>query len=272
MPAIQQQTWFITGCSSGFGEQYLAHLRATGATILDLDITAPQAELNAKFRQAVDIYSGVDVLVNNAGYIQAGTVEESRQEEMQQCLDTNLHGPLNMTRAALPHLRSRGKGLLIYMSSQCGFYGEPALSSYCTSAIESLSKELAWLAPNIKPLLIEAGIFNTEVMNKINHVPHRVEFWRPLNDACRERSVGNYRNEPGNAEDLISKIIQIAKGVGIAKGREIPLWIPFGSDCLEVYREKINHLNTVVDDWEEVARSTNFPGHKGPMPRVPVQN
>jgi hypothetical protein len=97
MASPKKQTWFITGCSSGFGELFvrqlralgdnvvatgrnanerLAHLRDTGATILELDVTAPQAELNAKFQQAVDIYGGVDVLVNNAGYIQCGAVEE----------------------------------------------------------------------------------------------------------------------------------------------------------------------------------------------------
>lgn len=97
MASLKKQTWFITGCSSGFGELFvrqlralgdnvvatgrnanerLAHLRDTGATILELDVTAPQAELNAKFQEAVDIYGGVDVLVNNAGYIQCGAVEE----------------------------------------------------------------------------------------------------------------------------------------------------------------------------------------------------
>lgn len=96
MDSSNKQTWFITGCSSGFGELFvrqlralgdnvvatgrnverLAHLRDTGATILELDVTAPQAELNAKFQQAIDIYGGVDVLVNNAGYIQCGAVEE----------------------------------------------------------------------------------------------------------------------------------------------------------------------------------------------------
>jgi NAD(P)-dependent dehydrogenase (short-subunit alcohol dehydrogenase family) len=55
---------------------------------------------------------------------------------MQRSLDTNLHGPIKLTRAALPHFRSKGdqgQGLLIYMSSQAGFYGEPAAAGYCAS-------------------------------------------------------------------------------------------------------------------------------------------
>ncbi|KAL2812317.1 hypothetical protein BJX63DRAFT_397097 [Aspergillus granulosus] len=298
--ASRKQVWFITGCSSGFGEQFvrqlralgddvvatgrdaevkLAHLKDTGATILDLDVTAPQAELDAKFQQAIDIYGTVDVLVNNAGFIQCGAVEELTQEDMQHSLDTNFHGPINLTRAALPHFRSKGEqgqGLIIYMGSQSGFYGEPAASAYCASkfalegAVESLAKELAFLAPGIKPLIIEAGIFSTEVMKNINHVPHRVEFWRPLNDACRVRGAGNYRNEPGNAVELVSKVIQIAKGVGVAEGKEVPLRVPFGSDCVGFLKEKIAHLQGVLEEWEGVARSTDFEGHKGPMPDLPA--
>lgn len=92
------QTWLITGCSSGFGELFvrqlrkagdnviatgrnsetkLAHLRETGATVMDLDVSAPAAEIEAKMAEAWNIYAGgIDVVVNNAGYILSGAVEE----------------------------------------------------------------------------------------------------------------------------------------------------------------------------------------------------
>ncbi|KAJ5666730.1 hypothetical protein N7462_011139 [Penicillium macrosclerotiorum] len=278
------QTWFITGCSSGFGEQLvrqlralgdnvvatgrnadtkLAHLKDTGATILDLDVTAPQAELDAKFQQAIDIYSSVDVLVNNAGFIQCGALEELTQEDMQQALNTNFHGPINLTRSALPHFRSKGAnggGLIIYMSSQGGLIGEPAGAAYCATkfalegAVESLSRELGWLAPGVKLLLLEAGHFRTEVMNNVNHVPYRVDFWKPLNDAARVRGAGNYGNEPGDPTKMVARVIEIAKGTGVAEGKEIPLRIPFGSDCVKNINEKLKAFNKIMKDWDEVAR------------------
>lgn len=136
-------------------------------------------------------------------------------------------------------------------------------------AVESLAKELGWLAPGIKLLLLEPGIFSTEVMKNINHIPNRVEFWKPLNEACRVRGAGNYGKEPGNAVDLVSKVIQIAKGTGVAEGKELPLRIPFGSDCVKAFREKLQGFMKIVDDWDEVARSTDFPDQKGPMPDLP---
>lgn len=93
-------TWFITGCSSGFGEIFvrellaagdnviaagrdadkkLAYLQDTGAAIVDLDITSSLDVINSKVQAAWDIYpGGVDVIVNNAGSIVSGFIEEAR--------------------------------------------------------------------------------------------------------------------------------------------------------------------------------------------------
>jgi NAD(P)-dependent dehydrogenase (short-subunit alcohol dehydrogenase family) len=51
-------------------------LQGTGATILDLDVTMPEAEIAAKIKEAHQIFGRIDMLVNNAGYIESGAVEE----------------------------------------------------------------------------------------------------------------------------------------------------------------------------------------------------
>lgn len=94
---MTQLTWLVTGCSSGFGEVFvrsilargdrviatargdvarLAPLKKAGAAVHSLDVTASQADINAKVEEAIDIYDGIDVIVNNAGYIEAGIAEE----------------------------------------------------------------------------------------------------------------------------------------------------------------------------------------------------
>lgn len=95
---MSPQVWLITGTSSGLGTEFvraavargdkviatarnvdtIAHLQEIGAVTMQLDVTAPQDELNRKAQEAISAYGKIDVLVNNAGYTQFGTVEESR--------------------------------------------------------------------------------------------------------------------------------------------------------------------------------------------------
>lgn len=92
------RTWLITGCSSGFGKAIshaalalgdnvvstsrntakLDDLAKSGAFTVSLDVTAPQKEIDAVVAEIVKRYGGIDVLVNNAGYILEGGVEEAR--------------------------------------------------------------------------------------------------------------------------------------------------------------------------------------------------
>lgn len=96
----QRRTWFITGCSSGFGEALvrrlraegdnviatgrqadarLAHLRGTGARVMDLDVAAPEDAIRGKVAEAWAAFpGGVDVVVNNAGTLALGLMEEAR--------------------------------------------------------------------------------------------------------------------------------------------------------------------------------------------------
>lgn len=96
--SLAPTTWLITGCSSGFGAEFvrqlraqgdnviatgrnaatkLVHLKETGASILDLDVTSSEDIIAAKVAEAWDLYpGGIDVVVNNAGYILSGAFEE----------------------------------------------------------------------------------------------------------------------------------------------------------------------------------------------------
>ncbi|CAG8952805.1 hypothetical protein HYFRA_00009050 [Hymenoscyphus fraxineus] len=281
------QTWLITGCSSGFGEEFvrqlraagdnviatgrnastkLAHLKETGASILDLDVTASQEEITSKIAEAWNLYpDGIDVVVNNAGYILSGAFEEVTQEDLEMSFKTNFHGPLNITRAILPKLRAKGTGTLFYMSSQAAWHSDPSATAYCSSkfalegAVECLSKELAIFAPKLKVLLLEPGYFRTQAFSNIRHVPDRVDIYAQFNAGVKQFEQSVVGNEPGDSKKAIEIMIDLVKGTGVAAGKEtIPLRVPLGSDGLERIKAKCQETLKICEDWEEVAKSTDI--------------
>ncbi|KAM0264141.1 hypothetical protein ACHAQJ_000887 [Trichoderma viride] len=278
-------TWFITGCSSGFGEilvrqlraagdnvvatgrkaeTRLAHLKDTGAAILDLDVTAPAVEIQAKIDEAWDIYpGGIDIVVNNAGFIVSGAIEELTQQDMDLSLKVNLHGPLNITRAALPRLRAKNKGTLLYVSSQAAWHADPSAGSYCAAkfalsgAVECLAKELAIFSPGIKVLIVEPGYFQTKVFSNIQHIEPRLSDYAQFNAGVRQYEATLIGNEPGDADKAVTRMIELVKGTGMAAGKQIPLRVPLGTDGWERIKAKCEETITICEEWEEVAKSTD---------------
>ncbi|KAI1074996.1 NAD(P)-binding protein [Whalleya microplaca] len=279
------QTWLITGCSSGFGELLvrklraagdnvvatgrnadikLAHLKDTGAAILDLDITAPAATIQAKMEEAWNLYpGGIDVVVNNAGYILSGALEELTLQEMEDVMNTNFYGPFKITQAILPKLRSKGKGVMCYVSSQAGWHGDAAAAGYCSSKfalegmVECLSKELAVFAPGIKVLIVEPGYFATRAFHKLNLVPPRIPDYVEFNAGTRGYVASIVDNEPGDPIIAVERIIELVKGTGMAAGKTVPLRVPLGSDGWEKVKNKCKETLEICEEWEEVARSTD---------------
>jgi hypothetical protein len=73
------------------------------------------------------------VLVNNAGNFYAGFFEEISPQQFRQQMETNFFGPLNVTRAILPVMRSQRSGHVITLSSTAGLVGQEFVAAYCAS-------------------------------------------------------------------------------------------------------------------------------------------
>ncbi len=109
---------------------------------------------------------GVDVLVNNAGYGQMGPLEEVTDAELRKQYDTNVFGLMNVTRAFVPRMRTRGEGRIVTVGSIGGRVTFPLMGAYNSTkyAVESLSDALrVELAPfGIRVSLVEPGPIRTE--------------------------------------------------------------------------------------------------------------
>jgi 3-hydroxy acid dehydrogenase/malonic semialdehyde reductase len=130
---LEGKTAIVTGASSGIGAAIARALRAEGARVaggarhvdrleteikLELDVTDPEG--SERFvEQAVDELGGLDVLVNNAGLgLGRDPFDDSREEDEETVLETNVHGVLRMTRLCLPHIRDGGH--IVNMGSVAG--------------------------------------------------------------------------------------------------------------------------------------------------------
>lgn len=164
-------TWLITGSSSGIGlalvEQLLAHGDRVAATL-----RRPEAlsELRARYgeqlwlgeldvndvgairrvvAQAFAALGRIDVVVSNAGYALFGAAEEVSDEQIEQQLQTNLVGAIQVIRACLPFLREQGGGRVLQVSSEGGQLAYPNFSLYHASKwgiegfVEAVAQEVA---------------------------------------------------------------------------------------------------------------------------------
>ena len=149
---MEQRTWLITGVSSGFGRQLAEQLLRRGdrvvgtirdttkvadlvgqfpgayrAEVLDVTNTAAIREVvNRSFGQL----GRIDVITSNAGYGLFGAAEELTDQQVEHIVATNLVGPIQLIRAAPPHLRAQGGGRVIQTSSYGGQVAFPGNSMY----------------------------------------------------------------------------------------------------------------------------------------------
>jgi len=86
------------------------------ALALKTDVTE-SAQVQAMVRTAVERLGGADILVNNAGIATAGLVESLDEDAWRRVLDVNLTGPFLCSRAVVPHMRARGWGRIVNVSS-----------------------------------------------------------------------------------------------------------------------------------------------------------
>jgi NAD(P)-dependent dehydrogenase (short-subunit alcohol dehydrogenase family) len=124
------------------------------------------AEAGRAVAMAAEAFGGLDVLVNNAGVGMFGNVADMSTDDWQQVIETNLSGVFYCSRAAIPHLRRRGGGWIINISSLAGKNSFVGAAAYCASKAglnafsEALMQEVRY--DNIRVSYIMPGSVATE--------------------------------------------------------------------------------------------------------------
>lgn len=273
------QRWLITGSSRGMGRALseavlqaghrlvatarepaqLADLaRRYGDSIraVALDVTDPAAA-QAAVRVAVETFGGLDVLVNNAGYGNVNSVEDTELDEFRRQIETNLFGTIIVTKAAIPLMREQGSGHIIQFSSVGGRIGAPGRAPYSAAKwgvegfTEVLAREMALVG--VKVTIIEPGGFRTDFAGTSTVLEEgRPEYDDVVGAVARMQREYNGRQpgDPARAAQVILKV---------AAMEHPPLRLPLGSDAVAAIAKSDQAKLAELDRWRELSVSTDFP-------------
>ena len=197
---LKDKVAIITGATSGIGAATAQLFLENGAAVLavgrnaaalaaladgvgsperiavcEVDLT--HAEAPAKVvEQAVSALGGVDILVNSAGIIATGALEQTTDESWDRMLDINLRAPFRLMRAAAPQLAKR-TGAIVNVSSVAGPRVFPGLVAYCVSkaGLDQLTRCAAIeMAPlGVRVNAVNPGVVVTDLHLRSGMTPER---------------------------------------------------------------------------------------------------
>jgi NAD(P)-dependent dehydrogenase (short-subunit alcohol dehydrogenase family) len=263
--------WLITGASTGFGRALAEAVLAAGdgviatarnpaaltdlaahpaATVLALDVT-DTAQVGAAVEEAI-ASGGVDVLVNNAGHGLVGALEELTDAEFRGVMETNLFGALAVLRAVLPHMRERGSGHIVQMSSMGGVSANPGHAVYATYkfALEGASEALAGeVAPfGIRVTIVEPGGYSTDWGGA--SAKHATAL--PAYDEARERMQKmRASRSSGGAGDPTASAAAVLR---IVDADQPPLRVFFGKAPIDIAKEDYASRLETWEQWDDVSK------------------
>ncbi|KAK3301878.1 uncharacterized protein B0T15DRAFT_544913 [Chaetomium strumarium] len=286
--------WLITGCSSGFGAQFvhsalargdkviatgrnaatkLKHLEGTGASIVDLDVTLPEDDVKEIVDRAVKIHGRIDVLVNNAGYGVFGAMEETSNEDYKKLFNVNVFGALSVTRAVLPYMRAQQSGTVAFVGSMYAWWTPGMVSVYgaakgaLRAIVDSLAAELAPF--NIRTIDFEPGYFQTPLTD-VAKLSQYASTKPPMDAYAAHRAaivaVSEVMdgNERGDVKKGVELMVDVIRGEGCASGRKLPPRLPIGYDAVKVIEGACSNILKVIDVWRsDIVGTTDRDEFKG---------
>ncbi len=158
----------LVGRNSESLAEVSAEVQALGGESLEIaaDVTS---ELDARrcVDECVANFGGLDVLVNAAGILSNGTIENTTLGDWDQMMDVNVRAVFHLMQLAVPHLSTRGGGNVVNVSSVTGLRAFPGVLAYCVSkaAADQLTRCAALeLAPkNVRVNAVNPGVVVTDI-------------------------------------------------------------------------------------------------------------
>ena len=276
MPDTDKKVWLVTGAGRGMGVEIAKAALAAGNAVVatgrnpdavakavgeaddllvvKLDVTSTQ-DAEAAVEAAVDRFGKIDVLVNNAASFYAGFFEELTPEQMERQLAVSLIGPMNVTRAVLPVMRTQRSGHVVTISSVAGLAGFEYNTAYAASKF-GVDGWMESLAPEVEPFgihttVVNPGFFRTELLTKesTNYAPASIEDYAERNAAQREFWESMNGKQGGDPAKLAQALLTIADQ------EQPPFRFIAGADAIGAVEQKVADLQEQIDAYRDLSTS-----------------
>ncbi|MGC4746536.1 oxidoreductase [Micromonospora sp. DT201] len=271
----QGRVWLITGCSSGFGREIVLAAVAAGDQVMAtarrpevlqdlaelgkgrvstyaLDVTDPDS-VQAAVEATLALFGRIDVLVNNAGFLMLGAVEELTTEQLREQMEVLFFGAAQTTKAVLPSMREQGSGTIVQMSSMGGQTSFHAFGAYHAGkfALEGLSQTLAGeVAPfGVRVVMVEPGAFRTQI-NSNKSEATVIDAYSGTAGAFRTYVNAMQGSEEGDPAKAAAAIVTAVES------DNPPLRLALGGDAVDGLRAELESRLADLAAWEELSRST----------------
>ena len=273
------KVWFITGAGRGMGVDIAKAALAEGnkvvATgrntdkvtqalgeaqdllVVKLDVTKP-VDAEAAVKVTVDRFGAIDVLVNNAASFYAGYFEELTPEQMDLQLSTSLIGPMNVTRAVLPIMRTQRSGQIISISSSAGLVGFEFGTAYAASKfglegwMQSLQTEVEPFG--IDTIIVNPGFFRTELLTEesTNYAERPIEDYNER----RAQQMQFWKGQNGQQSGDPAKLAQAL--ITISSQEKPPRRVIAGADAIGTAEQVVAVLQQQIDEFRDLSTSLAF--------------
>ncbi|GAA3154131.1 SDR family NAD(P)-dependent oxidoreductase [Planomonospora alba] len=263
--------WFITGASRGLGRAFteaalragdrvigaarnvepladLARRHPDGLVRLPLDVT-DRAAVFEGVERATAAFGRLDIVVNNAGAMLLGMVEEATEEQIRAHFDVNLFGALWVTQAVLPQLRAQGGGRILQVTTMGTGGGFPMVGLYAAgkSALDSVSEAVAMEAEQfgVKVTIVQMGGYDTGLFTTGTTMTTPAPPYQRL----RDRLIEMWGDDAGPAPDTAAPVIMELVGLP-----EPPRRLVIGGASYDMVQAGLEARMADYRAWENLSR------------------